>query len=69
MTTKPELPVKHGVNVKLKCPKRTVNMGGDTGVCVDGVVLASSGSPVCVSGKSFLALFKGGRFKLERSYI
>ena len=50
VTTKPELPVRHGVSVAMKCPKRTVNRGGETGVCLDGAVIASSGSPVCVSG-------------------
>ena len=50
VTTKPELPVRHGVSVAMKCPKRTVNRGGETGVCMDGVVVASNSSPVCVSG-------------------
>ena len=48
VVTEPALPVKHGERVLFKCHDGLVRLGGDVGVCKDGVVLANRSAPLCL---------------------
>jgi len=47
VTTVPALPVKHKAELKLRCPLGTVNKGGNSAVCEDGVIRATNSTPIC----------------------
>ena len=54
--TNPQLPVGHGVQLKLSCPPDQINSGGDVAECKDGKLeLISTKPPNCEFGKEDLS--------------
>jgi hypothetical protein len=49
--TEPELPVPHDSRVVLECRAGYQNIGGTSGVCLDGQIVPEGDSPDCVIGR------------------
>ena len=50
VVTEPALPIQHGTRVLLKCLDGDVNLGGDVGTCLDGVIVPDGAAPFCLYG-------------------